>query len=229
MRRREFITLFGGAAALGRSRRARSRRTARRIGVLVSGVENDPEMQARLAGFRQGLERFGWSVGRNVRVDYRFAAADADRAHALGEELISLRPDVLVALATQPTRALQKQTRTIPIVFSGVIDPVGAGLITSLAKPGGNLTGTLLYEESIVGKWLAMLKEISPQLARVAVMTNPKTTSQAFNQAAKVFAPRLPSSWCHPSSKPLPKSNEPLKPSRAFQTAACWFCRTSRL
>ena len=148
-------------------------------------------MQARLAGFRQGLERFGWSVGRNVRVDYRFAAANADLAHALGEELISLQPDVLVALATQPARALQKQTRAIPIVFSGVIDPVGAGLITSLAKPGGNLTGTLLYEESIVGKWLAMLKEVSPQLARVAVMTNPKTASQAFNQAAKVFAQSL--------------------------------------
>ena len=117
----------------------------RRIGVLVSGAENDVEMQGRLAGFRQGLERFDWLDGRNVRVDYRFAAADADRAHELGKELISLRPDVLVALATQPTRALQKQTRIIPIVFSGVIDPVGAGLITSLAKPGGNLTGTLLY------------------------------------------------------------------------------------
>jgi putative tryptophan/tyrosine transport system substrate-binding protein len=192
MKRREFITLLGGAAAAWPlAARAQQADRARRIGVLVSGVENDPEMQARLAGFRQGLERFGWSVGLNVRVDYRFAAADADRAHALGEELISLRPDVLVALATQPARALQKQTRAIPIVFSGVIDPVGAGLITSLAKPGGNLTGTLLYEESIVGKWLAMLKEISPQLARVAVMTNPKTASQTFNQAAKVFAQSL--------------------------------------
>jgi putative ABC transport system substrate-binding protein len=190
--RREVITLLGGAAvAWPLTARAQQADRARRIGVLVSGVENDPEMQARLAGFRQGLERFGWSVGRNVRVDYRFAAADADRAHALGEELISLRPDVLVALATQPARALQKQTRAIPIVFSGVIDPVGAGLITSLAKPGGNLTGTLLYEESIVGKWLAMLKEISPQLARVAVMTNPKTASPIFNQAAKVFAQSL--------------------------------------
>ena len=164
MKRRQFITLLGSAAAAWPfAAGAQQADRARRIGVLVSGVEDDPEMQARLAGFRQGLERFGWSVGRNVRVDYRFAAADADRAHALGGELISLRPDVLVALATQPARALQKQTRAIPIVFSGVIDPVGAGLITSLAKPGGNLTGTLLYEESIVGQWLAMLKEISPQ------------------------------------------------------------------
>jgi putative tryptophan/tyrosine transport system substrate-binding protein len=192
MKRREFMALLGGAAAVWPlAAQAQQTGTARRIGVLVSGAENDPEMQGRLAGFRQGLERFGWLDGRNVRVDYRFAAADADRAHELGMELISLQPDVLVALATQPTRSLQKQTRAIPIVFSGVIDPVGAGLITSLARPGGNLTGTLLYEETIVGKWLAMLKEISPQLARVAVMTNPKTASQAFNQAAKVFAQSL--------------------------------------
>ena len=136
MRRREFITLLGGAAAAWPlAARAQQTDRARRIGVLVSGVENDPEMQARLAGFRQGLERFGRSVGRNVRVDYRFAAADADRAHALGEELISLVPDALVALATQPARALQKQTSAIPIVFSGVIDPVGAGLITRRSIP----------------------------------------------------------------------------------------------
>jgi ABC-type uncharacterized transport system substrate-binding protein len=191
MKRREFIILLGGTAAAWPMVARTQQADRRRIGVLVSGTENDPEMLARLGGFQQGLARFGWSEGRNVRVDYRFAAGDADRAHELGSELISLKPDVLVALATQPTKALQKQTRTIPIVFSGVIDPVGAGLITSLAKPGGNLTGTLLYEESIVGKWLGMLKEISPTTARVAVLTNPNTSSQAFNQAAKVFAPSL--------------------------------------
>ena len=194
MKRREFMALLCGAAAVWPlAAQAQQTGTARRIGVLVSGAENDPEMQGRLAGFRQGLERFGWLDGRNVRVDYRFAAADADRAHELGMELISLQPDVLVALATQPTRSLQKQTRAIPIVFSGVIDPVGAGLITSLARPGGNLTGTLFYEETIVGKWLAMLKEIAPHLERAALVTNPKTAPyyNYYLRAAESVSPSL--------------------------------------
>jgi ABC-type uncharacterized transport system substrate-binding protein len=191
MKRREFITLLGGAAAWPLAARAQQGERVRRIGVLVSGAENDPEIQARVAGFRQGLGRFGWSEGHNVSVDYRFAAADADRMHALAKELISLRPDVLVGFATQPTIALQRQTSTIPIVFIGAVDPIGAGLIASLARPGGNLTGTLLYEDSIVGKWLAMLKEIAPQLARVALVVNPKTTTQVYLHAAEAIAPSL--------------------------------------
>jgi ABC-type uncharacterized transport system substrate-binding protein len=192
VKRRQFITLLGGGAvAWPIAGRAQQSERIRRIGVLMSGAENDPEMQARLTGLRQGLGRFGWSEGRNVRFDYRFAAADIDRAQALGKELVALQPDVLVAYATQPTVALQRQNRGIPIVFVGAEDPIGVGLIVSLARPGGNVTGTLLYEESIVGKWLSMLKEIAPQLARVAVVGNPKNTSQTYIRAAEAIAPKL--------------------------------------
>jgi putative ABC transport system substrate-binding protein len=191
MTRREFITLIGAAAMWPLAVRAQQPERMQRVGILVSGAENDPEIQARLAGFRQGLGRFGWSEGRNVNIDYRFAAANVDRMHAFAKELISLRPDVLVGLATQPTIALQRQTSAIPIVFIGAVDPIGAGLIASLARPGGNLTGTLLYEDSIVGKWFAMLKEIAPQLARVALVVNPKTTTQVYLHAAEAIAPSL--------------------------------------
>jgi len=190
--RRKFLATLGGAAAVWPlAARAQGERM-RRLGVLMSGAETDPEMQARLAGFRQGLGRFGWSEERNVHVDYRFAAADMDRAQGLARELIALKPDALLAYANGPAVALQRQTRNIPIVFVGAEDPIGAGLISSLARPGGNVTGTLLYEESIVGKWLAMLKEIAPGLERVAALFNPKTTSGIYVQAAKAIAPSLP-------------------------------------
>jgi ABC-type uncharacterized transport system substrate-binding protein len=192
MRRRKFITLLGGAAAAWPlAARAQQGERIRRIGVLMSGAESDSEMQARLASFRQGLGRFGWSEGRNVRVDYRFAAANTDRAHELARELIALQPDVLVAWANPPAVAMQRQNRGIPIVFIGAEDPIGAGLIASLARPGGNVTGTLLYEGSIVGKWLAMLKEIAPRLERVAVVFNPKINPGIYVQAAEAIAPSL--------------------------------------
>jgi putative tryptophan/tyrosine transport system substrate-binding protein len=192
MIRREFITLLGGAAGWPLAARAQQQgERMRRIGVLMSGAESDSEMQARLAGFRQGLGRFGWSEGRNIRVDYRFAAANTDRAQELARELIAVQPDVLVAWANPPAVALQRQNRGIPIVFIGAEDPIGAGLIASLARPGGNVTGTLLYEESIVGKWLAMLKEIAPRLERVAVVFNPKISAGIYVQAAEAIAPSL--------------------------------------
>src|SRR5262249_52908814 len=149
MNRRVFMTLLGGAAAWPLAARAQQGERVKRLGALMSGAETDPEMQARLAGFRQGLGRFGWTDERNIHVDYRFAAANMDRAQELARELIALKPDVLVAWATGPAVALQQQNRSIPTVFIGAEDPIGAGLITSLAHPGGNLTGTLLYEESI--------------------------------------------------------------------------------
>jgi ABC-type uncharacterized transport system substrate-binding protein len=192
MKRREFITLLGGAAvAWPLAARGQQPERIRRIGVLMSGAENDPEMQVRLAGFRQGLGRFGWSEGGNVHVEYRFAAANAERAQLAAKELVALKPDVLVALATATAAALKRQTSMIPIVFVGVPDPISAGFIASLARPGGNLTGTLLYEESIVGKWLSMLKEIEPRLARVAIVENPKTGTRNYTQAAETIAPSL--------------------------------------
>ena len=134
----------------------------RRIGVLVGLAENDPDTKARLAGFRQGLEKLGWSEGRNVRIDYRFAPAGA-QAHLLAKELVALQPDVILAQSTPATAALQRETSMIPIVFAGVADPIGSGFVASLSRPGGNLTGLLQFEEGITGKWLAMLKEIAPQ------------------------------------------------------------------
>src|SRR5262249_22973941 len=127
----------------------------------------------------------------NIGIEYRYAAADAERMHAAASELVALRPDVLVGLATQPAVALRQQTRTIPIVFTGAIDPIGAGLIVSIARPAGNATGMLLYEDSIAGKWLGMLKEIAPQTKRVATFLNPRTSPSVYLQAATAIAPSL--------------------------------------
>ena len=153
-------------------------------------------MQARLAALRQGLQRLGWSEDRNIRIDSRFASASADQARSFARELVALQPDTIVALATAVTTALQRETRAIPIVFVGIPDPIASGFVASLARPGGNLTGLLLYEESIGGKWLAMLKEIAPQLVRVAVVANPKTNSSGYQQAAQARLPRSGSSLC---------------------------------
>jgi putative ABC transport system substrate-binding protein len=197
MRRREFITLLGGAAAAPSllwplaARAQRGERT-RRIGVLMGFAEDDPETKARLARFRQGLERLGWSEGRNVRIDYRFAAASADQFQPLAKQLVALQPDVILAHTTPVAAALQRESRVIPIVFVNVSDPIGAGFIASLARPGGNLTGLLHYEAGIIGKWLAMLKEIAPRLERAALMANPKTTPyDYFLRAAVATAPSL--------------------------------------
>ena len=158
MRRREFITLIGTAVAGPLTARAQQPDRMRRIGVLMGFAEDDPDTKARLAGLRQGLERLGWSEGRNVRVDYRFAPAGT-QAQVLAKELVALQPDVVLSNASPATSALQQQTRSIPIVFTGVADPIGSGFVASLAQPGGNITGFLLFEASITGKWLAMLKE----------------------------------------------------------------------
>jgi len=163
----------------------------RRIGVLVGLAENDPEMKERLAGFRQGLEKLGWSEGSNVRIDYRFAPAGTG-AHLLARELVALQPDVILAQSTPATAALKPETSTIPIVFAGVADPIGSGFVASLARPSGNLTGLLQYEEGITGKWLAMLKEIAPNLTRAALLANPRTAAfDYFLRSAKTLAPSL--------------------------------------
>ena len=194
MTRRQFITLLGCSAAawpvVARAQQERER--VRRIGVLGGFAENDPEMKARLAGFRQGLERLGWSDGRNVRIDYRFAPAGTGQAQALAKELVALQPDVIIAHSTPVAAALKGESQIIPIVFVSVSDPIGSGFVASLARPGGNLTGLLLYEDGITGKWLAMLKEIAPWIERAALVANPKTTNHDyFLRSAKAVAPSL--------------------------------------
>ena len=193
IRRREFIfTLGGAAAAWPLAARAQQPERVRRIGVLSVLGEDDQEMKARLVAFRQALESLGWSEGRNVRIDARFAAADANRMHALASELVDLQPEVILAHASGSVAALQGKTRAIPIVFVNVSDPIGAGYIASLARPGGNLTGLLNFEATITSKWLAMLKEIAPPLARAALLANPKTAPyDYFVRAAEAAIPTL--------------------------------------
>jgi putative ABC transport system substrate-binding protein len=191
MRRRKFISLLGGAAAWPLVARAQQPDRVRLIGVLVGLAENDPEMKERIAGLRQGLEKLGWAEGSNLRIDYRFAPAGA-QARLLARELIALQPDVILTQSTPATAAMQQETRTIPIVFAGVADPIVSGFVASLSRPGGNLTGLLQYEEGITSKWLAMLKEIAPNLTRVALVANPRTTPfDYFLQSAKAVAPSL--------------------------------------
>jgi len=191
--RRKFLATLGGAAAAWPlAARAQQSERTRHVAILMSGAEGDPETQAPLAGIRQGLSRFGWSEGRNVEIDYRYASASAEQARLLAKDLVALKPEVIVAPSVMVAAALQRETRAIPIVFVGAIDPVGAGLVASLARPGGNLTGTLLNEEGIVGKWLAMLKEMAPQLARAAVLFNPKMDEfAAYRQTAEADAHSL--------------------------------------
>jgi putative tryptophan/tyrosine transport system substrate-binding protein len=191
--RREFITLLGGGvAAWPLVARAQQGGPARRIGVLTGLAEDDPETQARLTGFRQGLERFGWSDGGNVRIHYRFAAASAEQARVLAKELVALQPDLILAHSDPISTALQRESRAIPIVFVGISDPVAAGFVASLPRPGGNLTGLMQFEASITGKWLAMLKEIAPRLARAALVKNTKTNDyEHFMRAAEGVAPSL--------------------------------------
>jgi putative tryptophan/tyrosine transport system substrate-binding protein len=175
MRRRQFITLLGGAATWPVAARAQQPDRVRRVGMLIGYTERDPETQARLLAFRQGLDHLGWTEGRSVLIDYRFAPASPDQAQHFAKELVALRPDVLVGNSTPATAALLKETRTIPIVFVGVSDPVGSGFVASIARPGGNTTGFTNFEPSLTGKWLEMLKEIAPAIVRVAVIFNPKT------------------------------------------------------
>jgi putative ABC transport system substrate-binding protein len=171
MNRRESIALLvGAAAAWPLASRAQQLERARRIGVLMNLAVGDPEGEARIAAFLQGLQQLGWTDGRNARIDYRWAAGDAGRFHRYAEELLALAPDVILASATPSIQALQQATRTVPIVFVNVADPVGAGFVASLARPGGNTTGFTPMEYGISAKWLELLKQIAPAVTRVAVL-----------------------------------------------------------
>jgi putative tryptophan/tyrosine transport system substrate-binding protein len=174
MQRREFITLLGGAVvAWPRAARAQQADRMRRVGVLEARAADDREGQARLAVFLQGLQELGWTDGRNVRIDYRWAAADADRYRTYAAELVALSPDVILSSASASVAALLQTTRTVPIVFVNVIDPVGAGFVARLARPGGNATGFTPFEYSLSGKWLELFKEIAPNLTRIAILRDP--------------------------------------------------------
>jgi putative ABC transport system substrate-binding protein len=177
MKRREFITLIGGAAASPFAAKAQRAERVRRIGVLMPGVAEDPENKNRIAAFQQGLQVVGWTDGRNVRIDYRLGGGDADRIRSTAAELVALEPDVIFAVASSILIALQQVTHTVPIVFANITDPVGAGYVDSLARPGGNITGFLLFEYGLAGKWLELLKQIAPTVTRAAVIRDSKTSA----------------------------------------------------
>jgi putative ABC transport system substrate-binding protein len=176
MKRREFITLLGGATAWPLAARAQQPEPMRRIGVLHTPAVDDPDGQARNAAFLQELHQFGWTDGRNVRIDTRWSAGDVDRIRKHVAEFVAFLPDVIVASGSATVGPLLQATRTVPIVFVNVPDPVGAGYVDSLARPGGNATGFILFEYGISGKWLELLKQISPGVTRAAVIRDPAIT-----------------------------------------------------
>jgi putative ABC transport system substrate-binding protein len=207
MKRREFITLLGGAtAAWPLGARAQQSGGMQRIGVLMGRAESDPEGQAFVAAFRDGLQKLGWAEGRNIRIDTRWAAVDAESSQRFAKELVALQPDLILSHTTPTTAALLQQTRTIPIVFTAVSDPVGSGFVASFPRPGGNVTGLIIFEPTMAGKWLELLKEIAPRVARVAFLFNPATAPYAeyylnpFKAAARSFAVEvIPASVRHTS------------------------------
>jgi putative ABC transport system substrate-binding protein len=175
MKRREFITLLGGTAAWPIT--ARAQHPMRRIGVLMSVAVDDPDGRARIAAFLQGLQQLGWVVGRNVQIEYRWAADSADNRRQYAAELVALAPEVIFTAGATPLGALLQATRTVPIVFTVVSDPVGSGFVDSLPRPGGNTTGFMQFEYNLSGKWLELLKEIAPDVMRVGVLWDPTTPS----------------------------------------------------
>ena len=194
MRRREFISLIGGAAATWPLfARAQQAERMRRIGVLMGFAENDSRSHAHMAAFRDGLQKLGWTEGRNIRIDTRWAAFDAESRQRFAKELITLRPDLILSHSTPTTAELLLQTRTIPIIFGTVTDPVGSGFVASLPRPGGNVTGFTLVEPTMAAKWVELLKEIAPRVNRVAMLFNPATATYAdyFLKPFKAAAPSL--------------------------------------
>jgi putative ABC transport system substrate-binding protein len=193
MRRREFVLALGGAATvwpLGAS--AQQRELMRRIGVLMNRAAADPDGQARLAAFQEALQQLGWSDGRNARIDTRWGENDLDRERKYAAELVALAPDIILASGTVSVAALQHVTRSVPIVFAGVADPVGAGIVDSLARPGSNVTGFMNFEYNLSGKWLELLKQIAPQVTRAAVLRNSETPAGIGQfSAIQAVAPSL--------------------------------------
>ena len=178
MRRREFITLLGGAAAAWPlAGGAQQADRVRRIGVLMNLAADDPEGQGRLAAFLQGLQQLGWTAGRNLQIDTHWAAGNADHIRKHAAELVALAPDVILSTGTAVAGPLLQATRTVQIVFVQVVDPVGAGFVASLSRPGGNATGFTMFEYGMSVKWLELLKEIAPRVSRAAVLRDPAIAS----------------------------------------------------
>jgi putative ABC transport system substrate-binding protein len=193
IRRRELVVALGSAAAAWPlAARSQPGERARRIGVLMNLSENDPEAQGLVAAFREGLAQLGWIDGRNVRIDYRWSAGDLDRIRRYAAELVALPPEVILAYGGSTVGPLQQVTRTVPIVFVEVIDPVGAGFVMGLARPGGNTTGFSLFEFGIAGKWLELLKQITPHITRAVVIRDPSSPGGGGQVGAiQALAPSL--------------------------------------
>ena len=222
MRRREFITLLGGAAAAWPlAARAQQPERMRRIGALMYLAADDPDSPALVAAFARGLQELGWIEGRNIQIDYRWGGGDLDRVRRYAAELVALAPDVILVTSGSALAALQNATRTVPIVFASVSDPVGAGYVASLARPGGNTTGFTLFEYSISGKWLELLKQIAPGMTRAAVIRDPSITSGTGQFAAiQAVAPPLGVELTPVDARDAAESNRPSLGSRADRTAA---------
>jgi len=195
MRRRDFISLIGGTvAAWPVVARGQQGEQVRRVGVLNLLAESDPQLRTWDTAFRQRLNELGWVDGRNIHIDYRWTGGDLDRLRVFAKELVGLNPDVLLGVTTPPTAALQSETRTIPIVFTVVSDPIGSGFVTSLSKPGGNITGFVNIEGSVAGKWVELMHEVGPDVSRVGVLYNPDTAPyakyyvEAFRTAASALS-----------------------------------------
>jgi putative ABC transport system substrate-binding protein len=189
--RRELIAALGGAAAWPLAARAQQVERMRRIGVLMNSTADDAVSQDRLRGFVQGLQELGWTVGRNLQIDYRWGAGNVERYRTFAAELVALTPDILVTAGAPAVEALQRATRTVPIVFATVTDPVGGGLVASLARPGGNTTGFTISEYGLSGKWLELLKEIAPRVMRAAVLRDPVAVGIGQFAAMQAVAPSL--------------------------------------
>jgi putative tryptophan/tyrosine transport system substrate-binding protein len=190
--RRKFITLLGGAAAVWPlAARSQQPEQMRAIGVVMAYTENDPNGQLQVAAFRQHLQKLGWTEGKNIRIDFRYAADDATRIRALALELLGLRPDLMVSNSNFVTTIPQSEVHRIPLVFVSVSDPVGSGFVKDLARPGGNVTGFANFQPSMGGKWLETLREIAPQLVRVGLMLHPEPPNIGYLKSAEAAAPSL--------------------------------------
>ena len=217
LKRREFITLLGGATAWPLAARAQQTDRVRRIGVLMSYLESDPETQAWYAAFREELQKLGWSEGHNIRIDTRWAAPDdAGSMRGFAKELVTLQPDLIVSGTTTTTAALLQYTRTISIVFVLVSDPVGSGFVASFSRPGGNVTGFNVSEQTMAGKWLELLKEIAPHVARVAMLFNPVSAAAFAEYWLTPFKAAAPSFGVEAIAAPVRDSSE-LEPVIAAQ------------
>ena len=204
MKRREVIKLIGGAAASWPlAVRAQPHDDVRRIGVLVNVAADDPEAQTSIAAFKQAMQQLGWSEGRNLQIDFRGAAGDPERMQAFAKELVALQPHVILTRSTPVTAALLKQTRTIPIVFTVVSDPVGEHFVESLARPGGNATGFTNVEFSLTGKWLELLKEVAPGIKRVAFIFNPKLAPGGGSYYTRLIEASAPTFAVTPTVAPV--------------------------